>query len=146
MLILFVEKKCEQCKASLIFSTKKNISVFGYKVVKHLTSWPLNKLVKLRMLWTTGLTTINGVYRSSVTGFTFRRSISTGYKLVHQCSLPAVIVIFGFCRDCLWSLASFQDYCPQIKWLPAKTVHVNVLPALSSCAGPRSAIGRAPNS
>ena len=40
-------------KASLIFSTK-NISVFGYKVVKHLTSWPLNELVKLTMLWTTG--------------------------------------------------------------------------------------------
>ena len=40
-------------KASLIFSTK-NISVFGYKVVKHLTSWSLNELVKLTMLWTTG--------------------------------------------------------------------------------------------
>ena len=31
----------------------KNISVFSYKVVKHLTSWPLNELVKLTMLWTT---------------------------------------------------------------------------------------------
>ena len=40
-------------KASLIFSTK-NFSIFGYKVVKHLTSWPLNELVKLTMLWTTG--------------------------------------------------------------------------------------------
>ena len=40
-------------KASLTFSTKKFI-VFGYKVVKHLTSRPLNKLVKLTMLWTTG--------------------------------------------------------------------------------------------
>ena len=40
-------------KASLIFSTK-NFSVFGNKVVKHLTSWPLNELVKLTMLWTTG--------------------------------------------------------------------------------------------
>ena len=39
-------------KASLIFSTK-NISVFGYKVITHL-SWPLNKLVKLTMLWITG--------------------------------------------------------------------------------------------
>ena len=35
-------------------SSTKNISMFGYKVVKHLTSWPLNELVKLRMLWTTG--------------------------------------------------------------------------------------------
>ena len=38
----FLLKKCEKLlqkstKASLIFSTK-NISVFGYKVVKHLTS------------------------------------------------------------------------------------------------------------
>ena len=41
-------------REALIFSTK-NISVFGYnKVVKHLTSWPLNELVKLTMLWTTG--------------------------------------------------------------------------------------------
>ena len=40
-------------KASLIFSTK-NICAFGYKAVKHLTSWPLNELVKLTMLWTTG--------------------------------------------------------------------------------------------
>ena len=40
-------------KASLTFSIK-NIGVFGYKVVKHVTSWPLNELVKLRMLWTTG--------------------------------------------------------------------------------------------
>ena len=39
--------------ASLNFSTK-SFSVFGYKVVKHLTSWPLNELVKLTMLWTTG--------------------------------------------------------------------------------------------
>ena len=31
----------------------KNISVFGYKVVKHLPSWPLTELVKLTMLWTT---------------------------------------------------------------------------------------------
>ena len=40
-------------KASLIFSTK-NFSVFGYWVLKHLMSWPLNELVKLTMLWTTG--------------------------------------------------------------------------------------------
>ena len=40
-------------KASLTFSTK-NFSVFGYKVVRHLTSWPLKELVKLTMLWTTG--------------------------------------------------------------------------------------------
>ena len=40
-------------EASLNFSTK-NFSVFCYKVVKHLTSWPLNELVKLTMLWTTG--------------------------------------------------------------------------------------------
>ena len=33
---------------------KQKYSVFGYKVVKHLTRWPLNELVKLTMLWTTG--------------------------------------------------------------------------------------------
>ena len=35
-------------KASLIFSTK-NISVFGYKMVKHLMSRLLNELVKLML-------------------------------------------------------------------------------------------------
>ena len=45
----FLLKKCETAKAFLIFSTK-NTSVFGYKVVKHLTSRPLNELVKLTML------------------------------------------------------------------------------------------------
>ena len=54
----FLLKKCEkllQCsaKASLIFWTK-NFSVLNYKVVKHLMSWPLNGLVKLTMLRTTG--------------------------------------------------------------------------------------------
>ena len=45
----FLLKKCEKL-LHCIFSTK-NISVFGYKVIKHLTSWPHNELVKL---WTTG--------------------------------------------------------------------------------------------
>ena len=52
----FLLKKCEkllQCKSFSHFCNK-NFSVFGYKVIKHLTSWPLNELVKLTMLWTTG--------------------------------------------------------------------------------------------
>ena len=50
----FSLKKCEKlCKSFSHFFNKK-ISVFGCKVVKHLTSWPLNELVKLTMLWTTG--------------------------------------------------------------------------------------------
>ena len=52
----FLLKKCEKllhCKSFSHFF-KKNIIVFCYKVVKHLTSWPLNELVKLTMLWTTG--------------------------------------------------------------------------------------------
>ena len=52
----FLLKKCEkllQCKSFSHFFNK-NISVFGYKVVRHLTSRPLNELVKLTMLWTTG--------------------------------------------------------------------------------------------
>ena len=51
-LIFFVEKMREAfAQASLIFSTK-NINVFGYKVLKCLTNWPLNEPVKLMMLWT----------------------------------------------------------------------------------------------
>ena len=38
------------CKSFSHFFNK-NFSVFGYKVVKHLTSWPLNELT---MLWTSG--------------------------------------------------------------------------------------------
>ena len=44
----FVEKVCS-AKASVIFSTK-NIKVYGYEVVKHLTSCPLSELVKLTVL------------------------------------------------------------------------------------------------
>ena len=47
MAIFCVEEMCEAFAASLIFSTK-NISVFGYKVVKHLSSRPLNEPVKLK--------------------------------------------------------------------------------------------------
>ena len=48
----FLLKKCENCKSFSHFFIK-NISVFGYKIVKHLASWPLNELIKLTMLWTT---------------------------------------------------------------------------------------------
>ena len=49
----FLLKKCEKLLQCISFShlfNKKKFSVFGYKVVKHLTSWPLNELVKLTML------------------------------------------------------------------------------------------------
>ena len=49
---IFFLNGCEkllQCKSFSHFSTK-NVSVFGDKVVKHLTSRPLNELVKLTML------------------------------------------------------------------------------------------------
>ena len=58
----FLLKKCE---ASLIFSTK-NIGVVCYNVVKHLMSWPLNELVKLTMLLTTGPRTIVFDYKMVV--------------------------------------------------------------------------------
>ena len=45
--------KLLQCKSFSHFFNK-NFSVFGYKVVKQLTRWPLNELAKLTMLWTTG--------------------------------------------------------------------------------------------
>ena len=47
-------RQCFLLKNCFSLFSAKNISVFGYKVVKHLTSWPLNVLVKLTMLWTTG--------------------------------------------------------------------------------------------
>ena len=45
----FLLKKCEKCKSFSHFFNK-NINAFGYKVVKHLTSGPLNELVMLMML------------------------------------------------------------------------------------------------
>ena len=42
----FFEKMCDALQKLLSFCQQK-ISVFGCKVVKHLTSWPLNELVKL---------------------------------------------------------------------------------------------------
>ena len=52
----FVEKMWEAfaMQKLLSFFSTKNFSVFGYKVVKHLTTWPFNKIIKLTMLWTTG--------------------------------------------------------------------------------------------
>ena len=44
----FLLRKCQKL-LQCIFSTK-NISVFAYIVIKHLSSGPLNELVKLRML------------------------------------------------------------------------------------------------
>ena len=57
MPIFFCWKNVRSFCTSLIFPTK-NISVFGFKAVKHLMSWPLNELIKLTMLWTTGPWTI----------------------------------------------------------------------------------------
>ena len=56
MSIFFVEKMREvfAVQKLLSFFSTKNISVFAYKVIKHLTSCPLNELVKLTMLRTTG--------------------------------------------------------------------------------------------
>ena len=49
--LIFVAKvrRFSMAKASLIFPTNTT-SVFCYSVVKHLTRWPLNELVKLIML------------------------------------------------------------------------------------------------
>ena len=49
----FLLKKCEKL-LHFSFFQQKNIRVFDYKVVKHFTSWPLNGLIKLTMLWTNG--------------------------------------------------------------------------------------------
>ena len=51
----FLLKKCVKLLQKLLSFFRQKISLyFAYKVVKHLTSWPLNELVKLTMLWTTG--------------------------------------------------------------------------------------------
>ena len=43
----------------LHFFSANNISVFDYKVLKHLTSRPLNELIKLMILRTTGPSYVN---------------------------------------------------------------------------------------
>ena len=54
----FLLEKCEKllhCKSfSHFFNKKYQCTVFGYEVLKDLMSWPLNEIVKLTMLWTTG--------------------------------------------------------------------------------------------
>ena len=52
----FLLEKCEkllQCKSFSHFFNKKYQCIWLWSC-KHLTSWPLNELVKLTMLWTTG--------------------------------------------------------------------------------------------
>ena len=51
----FLNKTCKAFALQKLLSFfQQKVIVFGYKVVKHFTSWPLNELVKLTMLWTTG--------------------------------------------------------------------------------------------
>ena len=85
-------------KASLIFSTK-NITVFCYKVVKHLMRWPLNELVKLTMLWTTGPRKAN---RKSQKLFPFVKGLKIkevySYTLIsfnYRCNYHEVLSITG---------------------------------------------------
>ena len=58
MLAFFAEKNVlHYFSYFFLISFNKNISVLYYKVVKHLTSWPVNELVKqltMVMVWTTG--------------------------------------------------------------------------------------------
>ena len=54
--IFFCWKKCEKLFAlqKLFKFFQQKISMYLVKVVKHITSWPPNELVKLMILWTTG--------------------------------------------------------------------------------------------
>ena len=108
-------------EASLTFWKKKNISLFCYKVFKHLTIWSLNELVKLLMLWTTGL-------RSTVTVGMFCILPSSYQSIPHMKLSP------------FFSSPGPKDHS---ELLPYQCVRH------ASCivhAGPRSAIGRAPDS
>ena len=67
-------------KAPLIFSAN-NISEFGYKVVKHLTSLPLNELVKLTMLLTTGPRYFNEMLKCN-------RKVRTFFSTAHETRFP----------------------------------------------------------
>ena len=37
-----------------VYVSPCSLALVSYTIIKHLTSWPLNELVKLTMLWTTG--------------------------------------------------------------------------------------------
>ena len=57
-----ISEKCQNfCAKSFSHFFNKKFSVFGCKVVKHLTSWPLNELVNLTMIWTTGAQSLTSV-------------------------------------------------------------------------------------
>ena len=86
--------------ASHIFSTK-NISLIGYEVVKHLTRWPLNELIRLIMLWT------------------------TGPCCLHQLSSDAVIK--GFIRQNGHVSWHFLAYCKPFlfEWLSVFTLYIH---------------------
>ena len=71
--LFFIEKMWE---ASFSHFSTKSISVFGHKVVKHLMRWPLNELIKLTMLWTTGPWTAISTSRGSTTKLEFDTAIA----------------------------------------------------------------------
>ena len=70
--------------SSLVFFNKK-ISVFGYKVVKHLMSWPLNELFKLMMLWTICPSSLIHVYTTIICS-----------KADTICCIPSIVFSFTF--------------------------------------------------
>ena len=103
-------------KASFIFSTK-NSSVFGYKVVKLLTSWPLNKLVMLTMLWTTvpssatNLTLVKNIAKNCFTCTTvatcsMRQYVSFGKWTNHGKTILYILISVY--------LALYETFCAKV--------------------------------
>ena len=88
---IFVEKM-----QSFSHFFNKNISVFAYKVVKHLRSWPLNELVKLTLLWTTVPRCIN----TSLIGFTKNYILVVTFNKVR----------FSFTSSYLFSLILLAEF------------------------------------
>ena len=101
-------------KALLIFSTK-NISVFGYKVIKHLTSWPLNESVKLSMLWTTGPSILKPYYAST------EDKLRNGHTVKINKVMMCLIEVFNywhklFSAITLWQQSTGEQLSSVNKW------------------------------
>ena len=115
---IFVEKIWEAF--ALLFPTK-TISEFGYKIIKHLTSWPFNELVKLTMLWITGS-------RSSLfpQAYEWKKKTTSKHISLWKALQPS---FFTFKNDKMWVGVHISSHITT-GW--ERTVHVSRCPALYS--------------
>ena len=119
MPIFFLEKLREAFVVQKLLSVfQQNISAYLVIFVNHVMSWPLNELVKLIMLWTTGP-------RSNLNRYIDESTVKLNE--ISACEKNAVMVLWQICCD----RASHQVFnCLLIIVTVVKWIHVTAFDVL----------------